>query len=61
MVSKIPYKVLDAPGLIDDFYVDLLHWSLNDLIGVSLQNNVYLWDFKTLKASKLTDTNQNSP
>ena len=26
-VSKVPYKVLDAPGLQDDFYLNLVDWS----------------------------------
>jgi len=26
-ISKKPYKVLDAPNLQDDFYLNLLDWS----------------------------------
>ena len=25
--SKTPFKVLDAPGLNDDYYIDILDWS----------------------------------
>ena len=31
-IPKIPYKVLDAPSLLDDFYLNLVDWSnQNDL------------------------------
>jgi cell division cycle 20-like protein 1 (cofactor of APC complex) len=26
-ISKIPFKVLDAPSLQDDFYLNLIDWS----------------------------------
>lgn len=42
-IPKAPKKILDAPGIIDDFYMDILDWSSTDLIGISLMNSVYLW------------------
>lgn len=42
-VSKVPYKVLDAPNLTDDYYLNLLDWSSRDLLAVALYNSVYLW------------------
>jgi len=30
-ISKIPFKVLDAPALQDDFYLNLLDWSESNL------------------------------
>ena len=35
-IPKTPYKILDAPGLVDDFYVNLLHWSQRNYLAVSL-------------------------
>ena len=26
-IPKIPYKVLDAPSLLDDYYLNLVDWS----------------------------------
>jgi len=26
-IDKLPFRVLDAPNLIDDFYLNLLDWS----------------------------------
>ena len=40
----MPYKVLDAPGLIDDFYLNLLDWGFNNLLAVGLERTVYLWN-----------------
>lgn len=33
VIAKNPYKVLDAPALQDDYYLNLVDWSsLNDLV-----------------------------
>lgn len=54
-VSKIPYKVLDAPELADDFYLNLLDWGSNNVLGVGLSSCVYLWQARTGNVSKLLD------
>lgn len=42
-INKQPYKILDAPKLKDDFYNNLLDWSKDDLIAISLGNVAYVW------------------
>lgn len=42
-ISNKPYKILDAPNLTDDFYLNLLDWSSKNDIAVGLQNSVFLW------------------
>ena len=42
-ISKIPFKVLDAPELQDDFYLNLLDWSSQNVLSVGLGTAVYLW------------------
>ena len=42
-VSKVPYKVLDAPELQDDFYLNLVDWGNSDVLAVGLADCVYLW------------------
>jgi len=42
-INNKPYKVLEAPGLLDDFYLNLLDWSSRNDIVVGLDNSVYLW------------------
>jgi WD40 repeat protein len=46
-LTKPAYKVLDAPGLKDDFYLHLLDWSDNDFLAVGLESSVYLWEHET--------------
>ncbi|CAG8543826.1 3028_t:CDS:2 [Paraglomus brasilianum] len=54
-ISKFPYKVLDAPDLQDDFYLNLVDWSSNNILGVGLGPCVYLWNAVTSKVVKLCD------
>ena len=42
-ISKIPFKVLDAPELQDDFYLNLVDWSTQNVLSVGLGACVYLW------------------
>ena len=45
-VSKVPYKVLDAPELADDFYLNLVDWGSQNILGVGLGQSVYMWKFR---------------
>ena len=38
-----PQRVLDAPGLLDDSYVNILDWSARDDLAIALDKTVYLW------------------
>ena len=42
-INTKPYKILKAPQLLDDFYLNLLDWSTNNDIAVGLGNSVGLW------------------
>lgn len=42
-VSKLPFKVLDAPQLQDDFYLNLVDWSSQNMLAVGLGTEVYIW------------------
>lgn len=46
-VSKVPFKVLDAPELADDFYLNLVDWGAGDVLAVGLGSCVYLWSRET--------------
>ncbi|WPG98064.1 Hypothetical protein R9X50_00084900 [Acrodontium crateriforme] len=52
-VSKVPYKVLDAPDLADDFYLNLVDWGSSDVLAVGLGPSVYLWDRESGKVNQL--------
>lgn len=53
MVSKVPYKVLDAPELEDDFYLNLVDWGSKNVLAVGLRNAVYLWNGGSGQVKKL--------
>lgn len=55
VVSKVPYKVLDAPELADDFYLNLVDWSNQDVLAVGLNKCVYLWSARNSNVTKLCD------
>ena len=50
-ISKIPFKVLDAPELQDDFYLNLVDWSSQNVLSVGLGTSVYLWSACTSQVS----------
>ncbi|KAL5973358.1 Protein FIZZY-RELATED 3 [Asimina triloba] len=54
-VPKTPHKVLDAPSLQDDFYLNLVDWSSQNVLAVGLGTCVYLWTASTSKVTKLCD------
>ncbi|CAM0870305.1 unnamed protein product [Alopecurus aequalis] len=54
-IARSPYKVLDAPALQDDFYLNLVDWSSHNVLAVGLGNCVYLWNACSSKVTKLCD------
>ncbi|KAI9771836.1 MAG: substrate-specific activator of APC-dependent proteolysis [Geoglossum simile] len=54
-VSKVPYKVLDAPDLADDFYLNLVDWGSSNVLGVGLGACVYMWNSQSGRVTKLCD------
>jgi cell division cycle protein 20 (cofactor of APC complex) len=63
-VRNIPTKeerILDAPGMLDDFYLHLLSWSGCNLLAVALQNNVYIWNAETGSAHHLCGLADDQP
>nr|CAD97692.1 fizzy related protein [Paramecium tetraurelia] len=54
-IPKVPFKVLDAPQLQDDFYLNLIDWSNQNTLSVALSNCVYLWNAQSSKVTKLLD------
>lgn len=54
-IAKTPFKILDAPALQDDFYLNLVDWSSANVLAVGLGSCVYLWSACTSKVTKLCD------
>lgn len=54
-ISSNPYRILDAPGLSDDFYLNLVDWSSQNVLAVALESAVYVWNATTSTVSELCD------
>ncbi|KAI5956703.1 slp1 [Candida jiufengensis] len=46
-IPSAPERVLDAPGIVDDFYLNLLAWSSYNLLAIGLEDAVYVWNAST--------------
>jgi cell division cycle 20-like protein 1 (cofactor of APC complex) len=54
-IPKIPFKVLDAPALQDDFYLNLVDWSSHNNLAVGLSSCIYIWSASSGSVTKLYD------
>ncbi len=43
-LPSVADKVLDAPGIRDDYYLNLLDWSVHNVLAVALGRTLYLWN-----------------
>eukprot|EP00050_Salpingoeca_kvevrii_P023034 m.136870 g.136870 ORF g.136870 m.136870 type:complete len:485 (-) comp9912_c0_seq1:1795-3249(-) len=43
-ISPNPDRILDAPELRDDFYLNVIDWSSTNIMAVALNDTVYLWN-----------------
>ncbi|AEO53387.1 hypothetical protein MYCTH_2313356 [Thermothelomyces thermophilus ATCC 42464] len=55
-IATAPERVLDAPGLIDDYYLNLLDWSSGNQVAIGLERNVYVWSADEGTVSCLLET-----
>lgn len=53
-IPSAPYKVLDAPDLADDFYLNLVDWGAQNKVAVGLGRFVYVWDALTGDVQEVT-------
>ena len=51
-----PELTLEAPNIEDDFYMNLLDWSCENIIAIGLQNEVFFWNGNTSLISKICCT-----
>lgn len=55
-ISQTPEKILDAPEIKDDYYLNLMDWGDNGILAVSLNQSVYLWNSYTQDIQLLLST-----
>uniref|UniRef100_A0A7N2R7P5 Anaphase-promoting complex subunit 4 WD40 domain-containing protein n=1 Tax=Quercus lobata TaxID=97700 RepID=A0A7N2R7P5_QUELO len=46
-------RKLDAPDIVDDYYLNLLDWGSSNVLAIALGNTVYLWDGSNGSTSEL--------
>ena len=54
-VPSAPIKVLDAPELMNDYYLNLLDWSSGNQVAIGLERNVYVWSADSGTVSSLLE------
>ena len=46
-INSAPTRILDAPELVDDYYLNLISWGKDNIVAVALGQCVYLWNAAT--------------
>jgi len=49
---------LDAPDILDDFYLNLLDWGISNVLSIALQNTVYLWNADDSSTAELVTVDE---
>jgi cell division cycle protein 20 (cofactor of APC complex) len=60
-IPVVPEKILDAPGILDDLYLNLLDWSTGNKLAVGLGPSVYLWDATVGNVEELCSFDDDDP
>lgn len=59
-IATAPERVLDAPGLVDDYYLNLLDWSSGNQVAIGLERSVYVWSADEGSVSCLLEANEDT-
>nr|XP_018905377.1 PREDICTED: cell division cycle protein 20 homolog [Bemisia tabaci] len=54
-IPHAPDRILDAPEIVDDYYLNLIDWSSTNILAVALGNSVYLWNAATGNIDQLLE------
>ncbi|KAK6262063.1 hypothetical protein QUC31_007879 [Theobroma cacao] len=52
-IPKGAKRILDAPGIRNDYYVNVMSWGKNNILAVALGPELYLWNSKDQSVHKL--------
>ena len=53
--QELPLKVLDAPGMTDDFYLDVLDWAKDGTIALGIEDKVFVYRFPEGTTREIVD------
>ncbi|KAE9977891.1 hypothetical protein EG327_007563 [Venturia inaequalis] len=59
-ILTAPERVLDAPNIVDDYYLNLLDWSCNNQVAIGLGQSVYVWSAETGEVSSLLESSSDT-
>ena len=54
-LPTLPERILDAPELLDDYYLNLMDWGALDILAVALRNRLYLWNAASGAVTQLVE------
>ncbi|KAF3781131.1 Cell division cycle 20-1 cofactor of APC complex [Nymphaea thermarum] len=57
-LPKSSDRILDAPNLMDDYYLNVLDWGSNNVLAVALGSTLYLWSADTGKVRVLMEVEE---
>ncbi|KAB0801749.1 hypothetical protein PPYR_03935 [Photinus pyralis] len=58
-IPQAPDRILDAPDIIDDYYLNLVDWNASNMLAVALGPSIYLWNAGTGKIHQLLEMTGN--
>ncbi|XP_030754686.1 cell division cycle protein 20 homolog [Sitophilus oryzae] len=58
-IPQAPDRILDAPDIVDDYYLNLMDWGSNNILAAALGSRVYLWNAGTGNISQLLELEGN--
>ncbi|KAG6527215.1 cell division cycle 20.2, cofactor of APC complex-like [Zingiber officinale] len=59
-IPQAAERTLDAPDIVDDYYLNLLDWGSGNVLSIALGNTVYLWDASNGATSELVTLDEDS-
>nr|TKR83973.1 hypothetical protein D5086_0000260060 [Populus alba] len=57
-IPQRPEMTLDAPDIMDDFYLNLLDWGNNNVLAIALGTTVYLWNASNSSISEVVTVDE---
>jgi cell division cycle protein 20 (cofactor of APC complex) len=58
LILQRPEMTLDAPDIVDDFYLNLLDWGNNNVLAIALGTTVYLWNASNSSISEVVTVDE---
>ncbi|CAI5496412.1 unnamed protein product [Closterium sp. Naga37s-1] len=54
VIPQVAEKTLDAPGVVNNFYLQLIDWSISNLVAVAIGTSVFIWNGKNESMELMT-------